>query len=70
MAYKRYFSFEVLEALKDKKELYVLDKLNVDVKNLMEMCVEELMWVVRAAETDTDRFLFWEIVNGDENEQE
>ncbi len=68
MKFKRYFSFEVLGALKDKKEIYVLDKLNVECKNLMEMCVEELMYVVRAAETDTERFFFWEIVNGDDDE--
>lgn len=70
MKYVVLYDFQVMAAIAEKREVYVLDKMNVRVCNIMEICVEELAEILVAAKKDADRFMFWEQVMEVEDEQE
>lgn len=66
--YKEVYKWRVIDELLKGKQIYCLDRNRKQCYLVNEMFVKGLVLILGQAETDPDRFYFWEDTTEEENE--
>ena len=70
MKYITIYSFRVIDEIKEGNTVYCLDKRNVSVHIMNDICMDVALTIFKEAEKDLGRFEFWKKVTKEENEND
>lgn len=59
MKYITIYSFCVIDEIKEGNTVYCLDKRNVSVHIMNDICMDVALTILKEAEEDSNRFAFW-----------
>lgn len=59
MKYITIYSFLVIDEIKEGNTVYCLDKRNVSVHIMNDICMDVALTILKEAEEDSNRFEFW-----------
>ena len=68
--YRDLYNFQVLDELEDGNKVYVLDKQTSESRDLTTMMVLQLMQLLAKAREEETRYLFWEVIEIKETEED
>lgn len=67
MKYITIYSFCVIDEIKEGNTVYCLDKRNVSVHIMNDICMDVALTILKEAEEDSGRFEFWKKAKEEES---